>query len=128
MERIRLVKSTEMGKEKSRKISSKQLEAKITAYTILLAVIVMNILWWTGTQFLELNNNHNITKMQVPSIKNLCNINNYCIFNKNPAFLQNAGFLFFYIFLIPTEPSTHVHHELPEPMPAQYRQFLKDPK
>lgn len=92
MERIRLVKSTEMGKEKSRKISSKQLEAKITAYTILLAVIVMNILWWTGTQFLELNNNHNITKMQVPSIKNLCNINNYCIFNKNPAFLQNAGF------------------------------------
>ena len=37
-------------------------------------------------------------------------------------------FLFFYIFLIPTEPSTHVHHELPEPMPAQYRQFLKDPK
>lgn len=62
MERIRLVKSTEMGKEKSRKISSKQLEAKITAYTILLAVIVMNILWWTGTQFLELNNNHNITK------------------------------------------------------------------
>lgn len=62
MERIRLVRSTEMGKEKSRKISSKQLEAKITAYTILLAVIVMNILWWTGTQFLELNNNHNITK------------------------------------------------------------------
>lgn len=62
MERIRLVKSTEMGKEKSRKISSKQLEATITAYTILLAVIVMNILWWTGTQFLELNNNHNITK------------------------------------------------------------------
>ncbi|MDR3794788.1 hypothetical protein [Phocaeicola sp.] len=62
MERIRLVKSTEMGKEKSKKISSKQLEAKITAYTVLLAVIVMNILWWTGTQFLELNNNHNITK------------------------------------------------------------------
>ena len=66
MERIRLVKSTEMGKEKSRKISSKQLEAKITAYTILLAVIVMNILWWTGTQFLELNNNHNITETARP--------------------------------------------------------------
>lgn len=62
MERIRLVRSTEMGKEKSKKISSKQLEAKITAYTVLLAVIVMNILWWTGTQFLELNNNHNNTK------------------------------------------------------------------
>ncbi|CDD47598.1 putative uncharacterized protein [Bacteroides sp. CAG:875] len=62
MERIRLVRSTEMGKEKSKKISSKQLEAKITAYTVLLAVIVMNILWWTGTRFLELNNNHNITK------------------------------------------------------------------
>lgn len=62
MERIRLARSTEMGKEKSKKISSKQLEAKITAYTVLLAVIVMNILWWTGTQFLELNNNHNITK------------------------------------------------------------------
>ena len=66
MERIRLVKSTEMGKEKSRKISSKQLEAKITAYTILLAAIVMNILWWTGTQFLELNNNHNITETARP--------------------------------------------------------------
>lgn len=93
MERIRLVKSTEMGKEKSRKISSKQLEAKITAYTILLAVIVMNILWWTGTQFLELNNNHNITKMQVPSIKNLCNINNTnCIFNKNQHFVKMLDF------------------------------------
>ena len=62
MERIRLVRSTEMGKEKSKKISSKQLEAKITAYTVLLAVIVMNILWWTGTQFLELNNYDNITR------------------------------------------------------------------
>lgn len=88
MERIRLVRSTEMGKEKSKKISSKQLEAKITAYTVLLAVIVMNILWWTGTQFLELNNNHNITKIQVLLIKNLCNINNTnCIFNKKSSIL-----------------------------------------
>lgn len=49
MEKIRLVNSTEMGKENSKRISSKQLEAKITAFTIILAVIVMNILWWTGT-------------------------------------------------------------------------------
>lgn len=66
MKRIRLVKSTEMGNEKAKKISSKQLEAKITAFTILLAVIVMNILWWTGTQFLELNDNHNITETAKP--------------------------------------------------------------
>lgn len=66
MEKIRLVNSTEMGKENSKRISSKQLEAKITAFTIILAVIVMNILWWTGTQFLELNNNHNITETARP--------------------------------------------------------------
>lgn len=66
MEKIRLVNSTEMGKEKSKKISSKQLEAKITAFTVIMAVIVMNILWWTGTQFLELNDNHNITETAKP--------------------------------------------------------------
>ena len=66
MEKRRLVNSAEMTKEKSKKISSKQLEAKITAFTIILAVIVMNILWWTGTQFLELNNNHNITETARP--------------------------------------------------------------
>ena len=66
MEKIRLVNSTEMGKENSKRISSKQLEAKITAFTIILAVIVMNILWWTGTQFLKLNNNHNLTNTANP--------------------------------------------------------------
>ena len=66
MEKRRLVNSTEMKIEKSKKISSKQLEARITAFTIILAVIVMNILWWTGTQFLELNNNHNITETARP--------------------------------------------------------------
>lgn len=66
MEKRRLVNSAEMKKEKSKKISSKQLEARITAFTIILAVIVMNILWWTGTQFLELNNSHNITETARP--------------------------------------------------------------
>ena len=66
MEKRRLVNSAGMKKEKSKKISSKQLEARITAFTIILAVIVMNILWWTGTQFLELNNNHNITETARP--------------------------------------------------------------
>ncbi len=66
MEKRRLMNNAEMRKEKSKKISSKQLEAKITAFTIILAVIVMNILWWTSTQFLELNNNHNITKTAKP--------------------------------------------------------------
>lgn len=47
MEKRRLMNNAEMRKEKSKKISSKQLEAKITAFTIILAVIVMNILWWT---------------------------------------------------------------------------------
>lgn len=66
MEKRRLVNSAEMKIEKSKKISSKQLEARITAFTIILAVIVMNILWWTGTRFLELNNNHNITETARP--------------------------------------------------------------
>lgn len=66
MEKRRLVNKTEMGKENFKRISSKQLEARITAFTVILAVIVMNILWWTGTQFLELNNNHNITETAKP--------------------------------------------------------------
>ena len=36
MEKRRLVNSAEMKKEKSKKISSKQLEARITAFTIIL--------------------------------------------------------------------------------------------
>lgn len=46
MEKRRLVNKTEMGKENFKRISSKQLEARITAFTVILAVIVMNILWW----------------------------------------------------------------------------------
>ena len=60
MEKRRLVNKTEMGKENFKRIS------RITAFTVILAVIVMNILWWTGTQFLELNNNHNITETAKP--------------------------------------------------------------
>lgn len=71
MKRIWLVNSTEMEKEKTKRISSKQLEAKITAFTILLAVIVMNILWWTGTQFLEWSHNHNMTKAAKPAIQTM---------------------------------------------------------
>lgn len=66
MESISLVNKAEMEKEKPKKISSKQLEARITAFTVVLAIIVMNILWWTGTQFSELNNNHNITETARP--------------------------------------------------------------
>ena len=47
MEKRRLVNKTEMGKENFKRISSKQLEARITVFTVILAVIVMNILWWT---------------------------------------------------------------------------------
>ena len=71
MKRIRLVNSIEMEKEKAKRISSKQLEAKITAFTILLAVIVMNILWCTGTQFLEWSHNHNMTKAAKPFIQTM---------------------------------------------------------
>lgn len=71
MKKIWLVNNTEMKKEKGEKISSKQLEAKITAFTILLAVIVMNILWWTGTQFLEWSHNHNMTKAATPFIQTM---------------------------------------------------------
>lgn len=66
MEKRRLMNNVEMNKEKSKRISSKQLEARITAFTIVLAIIVMNILWWTGTQFLELNSSHNITETVRP--------------------------------------------------------------
>ena len=71
MKRIRLVNSIEMEKEKAKRISSKQLEAKITAFTILLAVIVMNILWWTGTQFLEWSHNYHMTKAAKPFIQTM---------------------------------------------------------
>lgn len=53
MEKRRLVNKTEMGKENFKRISSKQLEARITAFTVILAVIVMNILWWTGNTVLR---------------------------------------------------------------------------
>lgn len=66
MEEQRLVNSTEMGKIKSKKHSSKQLEARITAFTVILAAIVMNILWWAGTQLLELDDNRNITETAKP--------------------------------------------------------------
>ena len=59
MEKRRLVNSAEMKIEKSKKISSKQLEARITAFTIILEVIFMNIMGWTVTRILEVNNKHN---------------------------------------------------------------------
>ena len=71
MKRIWLVNSTEMEKEKAKRISSKQLEAKITAFTILLAVIVMNIFWWTRTQFFEGGHNHKMTKAAKTAIQTM---------------------------------------------------------
>lgn len=134
MEKIRLVNSTEMGKENSKRISSKQLEAKITAFTIILAVIVMNILWWTGTQFLELNNNHNITETARP-------FSQQAMQHKQPFSRKKAKKkswhlnskcqdFFFCILLASTATRLSVHelHVLPLPTLVQYLQFLKDLK
>ena len=57
--------------------SSKQLEARITAYTVILAAIIVNILWWAGSQSVEWESNSNITQENILrtfllSNKNLC--------------------------------------------------------
>lgn len=49
MEKVLTIEHIKETKDISKKISSKQLEARITAYTILLATIIVNILWWVGT-------------------------------------------------------------------------------
>lgn len=130
MEKIRLVNSTEMGKENSKRISSKQLEAKITAFTIILAVIVMNILWWTGTQFLELNNNHNITETARPFSQQAMQL--FKEKGKKEILapqLKMPGLLFCILFASTvTRLSVHELHVLPLPTPVQYLQFLKDLK
>ena len=45
--------------------SSKQLEARITAYTVILAAIIVNILWWAGSQSVEWESNSNITQENI---------------------------------------------------------------
>ena len=49
MEKVLTIEPIKESKDISKKISSKQLEARITAYTILFATIIVNILWWVGT-------------------------------------------------------------------------------
>lgn len=49
MEKVLTIEHLKETKDISKKVSSKQLEAKITAYTILFATIIVNILWWVGT-------------------------------------------------------------------------------
>ncbi len=49
MEKVLTIEPIRESKDISKKISSKQLEARITAYTILFATIIVNILWWVGT-------------------------------------------------------------------------------
>lgn len=45
--------------------SSKLLEARITAYTVILAAIIVNILWWAGSQSVEWESNSNITQENI---------------------------------------------------------------
>ena len=122
-----------MGKENFKRISSKQLEARITAFTVILAVIVMNILWWTGTQFLELNNNHYITETAKP-------FNQQAMQHRQTLSLGNQhkkeswypsskipGLLFSICYLITViKRSVHALRVLPSPAPAQYPPFLMD--
>ena len=44
MEKMLTAESAVMEKTVSQKVTSKQLEAKITAYTVLFAVIILNVL------------------------------------------------------------------------------------
>lgn len=127
MEKRRLVNKTEMGKENFKRISSKQLEARITAFTVILAVIVMNILWWTGTQFLELNNNHNITETAKPFNQQAMQ-HHWGINTKKESRYPNSkipGLLFSICYLIIViKRSVHALRVLPSPAPAQYLPFL----
>ena len=54
-------------REKSalQRTSSKQLEARITAYTVILAAIIVNILWWAGSRSVEWESNSNITQENI---------------------------------------------------------------
>lgn len=128
MEKRRLVNKTEMGKENFKRISSKQLEARITAFTVILAVIVMNILWWTGTQFLELNNNHNITETAKPFNQQAMQHrgNQHKKESRYPS-SKIPGLLFSICYLIIViKRSVHALHVLPSPAPAQYPPSLMD--
>lgn len=50
MEKMLTAESAVMEKTVSQKVTSKQLEAKITVYTVLFAVIILNVLWWAGSR------------------------------------------------------------------------------
>ena len=43
------------------RISGKQIEARITAATLILGTIVLNILWWAGIHFISTDSTDNIT-------------------------------------------------------------------
>ena len=45
---------------------SLQIEARITAATLILGTIVLNILWWAGIQFMETDNSREITQKVQP--------------------------------------------------------------
>lgn len=48
------------------RLSGKQIEARITAATLILGTIVLNILWWAGIQFMETDNSREITQKVQP--------------------------------------------------------------
>ena len=54
------MKKTKLAKM-SCKQSGRQQETRITAYTVILSVIVLNILWWTGVQFISTDATNQIT-------------------------------------------------------------------
>lgn len=43
------------------KETGRQQETRITAYTVILSAIVLNILWWTGIKFITSDSTDNIT-------------------------------------------------------------------
>ena len=48
------------GKTTNRQLR-KQQEMRITAFIVILSVIVLNILWWTGVNFISTDGSDNIT-------------------------------------------------------------------
>lgn len=53
MEKVLTVESVTKRKDIPKRVSSKQLEARITACTVIFAAIIINILWWVGSQSIQ---------------------------------------------------------------------------
>lgn len=45
----------------SNKLSARQQQTRIAAFTVIMSIIVVNILWWAGIHFISTDSTDNIT-------------------------------------------------------------------